>query len=158
MAQLEGSRIRPPDSDARDKVVDVIVREVIRTPRPHQKIKLSDKVTSSIGEVSSSSSTSTTSISEAGSDDLLETTEVSLVNGSLPQCQEIPPGLQGRLEVNLTVISMDAVISENPLVMLGGENSPEECRARDSVAIIVPYRYYEESRHILLPNLALNVY
>ena len=142
MAQLEGSRIRPPDFEARDKVVDVIVREVIRTPRPHQEIKLNDKVTSSISEVSSSSSTSTTSISEAGRDDVLEeTTEVSLVNGSLPQCQEIPPDLQGRLEVNLTVISMDAVINENPLVMLGGENSPEECRARDSVAIIVPYRY-----------------
>ena len=141
MAQLEGSRIRPPDSEARDEVVDVIVREVIRTPRPHQEIKLSDKVTSSISEISSSSSTSTTSASEARSDDVLETTEVSLVNGSLPQCQEIPPGLQGRLEVNLTVISMDAVINENPLVMLGGENSPEECRARDSVAIIVPYRY-----------------
>ena len=137
MAQLEGSRIRPPDSEVRDEVVNVIVREVIRTPRPHEEIRLSDKVTSST--ISSSSSTSTTSTSEAESE-VLETTEVSLANGSLPQCQEIPPGLEGRLEVNLTVISIDTVINENPLVMLGGENSPEECRARDSVAIIVPYR------------------
>ena len=137
MAQLEGSRIRPPDSEARDEVVNVIVRDVIRTPRPHEEIRLSDKVTSST--ISSSSSTSTTSTSEAESE-VLETTEVSSANGSLPQCQEIPPGLEGRLEVNLTVISIDSVINENPLVMLGGENSPEECRARDSVAIIVPYR------------------
>ena len=137
MAQLEGSRIRPPDPEARHKVVDVIVREVIRTPRPHEEIRLSDKVTTSV--ISSSSSTSTTNTSKDESE-VLETTEVSLANGSLPQCQDIPPGLEGRLEVNLTVISMDAVINENPLVMLGGENSPEECRARDSVAIIVPYR------------------
>ena len=143
MAQVEGSRLQPPDSEARDKVVDVIVREVIRTPRP-QEVRLSDNVTSSVSDItSSSSSTSSTSTSEGGSDDGLETiTEVTLAsNGSLPQCQEIPPGLQGRLEVNLTIITMDAVINENPLVMLGGENSPEECRARDSVAIIVPYRY-----------------
>ena len=140
MAQVEGSRLRPPDSEARDKVVDVIVREVIRTPRP-QEVRLSDNVTSSIGDISPSSA-STTSTSEGGSDDGVDTiTEVSMAsNGSLPQCQEIPPGLQGRLEVNLTIIAMDAVINENPLVMLGGENSPEECRARDSVAIIVPYR------------------
>ena len=136
MAQLEGSRIRPPDSEARDEVVNVIVREVIRTPRPHEELRLSDKVTSSTISSSSSSSTST---GEAESE-VLETTEVSSANGSLPQCQEIPPGLEGRLEVNLTVISIDTVINENPLVMLGGENSPEECRARDSVAIIVPYR------------------
>ena len=134
MAQLEGSRIRPPDSEARDEVVNVIVRGIIRTPRPHEELKLSDKVTSST--ISSSSSTST---SEAESE-VLETTEVSSANGSLPLCQEIPPGLEGRLEVNLTVIPIDTVINENPLVMLGGENSPEECRARDSVAIIVPYR------------------
>ena len=137
MAQLEGSRIRPPDPEARHKVVDVIVREVIRTPRPHEEIRLSDKVTTSV--INSSSSTSTTNTSKDESE-VLETTEVSLANGSLPKCQDIPPGLEGRLEVNLTVISMDAVINENPLVMLGGENSPEECRARDSVAIIVPYR------------------
>ena len=136
MAQLEGSRIHPPDSEARDEVVNVIVREVIRTPRPHEELRLSDKVTSSTISSSSSSSTST---GEAESE-VLETTEVSSANGSLPQCQEIPPGLEGRLEVNLTVISIDTVINENPLVMLGGENSPEECRARDSVAIIVPYR------------------
>ena len=136
MAQLEGSRIRPPDSEARDEVVNVIVREVIRTPRPHEELRLSDKVTSSTISSSSSSSTST---GEAESE-VLETTEVSSANGSLPQRQEIPPGLEGRLEVNLTVISIDTVINENPLVMLGGENSPEECRARDSVAIIVPYR------------------
>ena len=143
MAQVEGSRLRPPDSEARDKVVDVIVREVIRTPRP-QEVRLSDNVTSSVSDISSSSTTSSTSTSEGGSDDdgMGTITEVSLANnGSLPQCQEIPPGLQGRLEVNLTVITMDAVINENSLVMLGGENSPEECRARDSVAIIVPYRY-----------------
>ena len=137
MAQLEGSRIRPPDSEARDEVVNVIVRGIIRTPRPHEELKLSDKVTSST--ISSSSSTSTTSTSEAESE-VLETTEVSSANNSLPLCQEIPPGLEGRLEVNLTVIPIDTVINENPLVMLGGENSPEECRARDSVAIIVPYR------------------
>ena len=141
MAQVEGNRLRPPDSNARDEVVDVIVREVIRTPRP-QEVRLSDNVTSSVSDISSSSTTSSTSTSEGGSDDGVDTiTEVSMAsNGSLPQCQEIPPGLQGRLEVNLTVIAMDAVINENPLVMLGGENSPEECRARDSVAIIVPYR------------------
>ena len=140
MAQVEGSRFRPPDSEARDEVVDVIVREVIRTPRPPEEVRLSDNVTSSVSDITSSSTSSSTS--EGGSDDGVETiTEVSLANnGSLPQCQEIPPGLQGRLEVNLTVIAMDTVINENPLVMLGGENSPEECRARDSVAIIVPYR------------------
>ena len=141
MAQVEGSRLRPPDSEARDKVVDVIVREVIRTPRP-QEVRLSDNVTSSVSDITSSSTSSTSTSEGASDDDGMETiTEVTLAsNGSLPQCQEIPPGLQGRLEVNLTVIAMDAVINENPLVMLGGENSPEECRARDSVAIIVPYR------------------
>lgn len=142
IAQVEGTRLRPPDSKDRDEVVDVIVREVIRTPRPKQGAReLSDKMTSSISDISpSSSSSSTTTSSYEAEGVMLETTEVSLANGSLPQCQEIPPGLQGRLVVNLTVIPMDAVTNENPLVMLGGENSPEECRARDSVAIIVPYR------------------
>ena len=132
IAQVEGDgRLLPPDAEVRDEVMDVIVRKVMRTQRP-EKVRLSDNVTSSV-------TTSTSSTSEAELDTSTEISEAN--NASFPQCPGIPPGLEGRLEVNLTVVPMDTIINENPMVMLGGENSPEECRARDNVAIIVPYRF-----------------
>jgi len=61
-------------------------------------------------------------------------------NVTLEKCPEIPTQLQGKLLIKKEVLAMSSIISENPTVLPGGEDTPVSCSTRHNVAIIVPYR------------------
>jgi len=61
-------------------------------------------------------------------------------NFTLEACNEIPSNLQGKLQIVKEVMDFPRILSENPLVLVGGESSPANCQSRHNVAIIIPYR------------------
>lgn len=56
-------------------------------------------------------------------------------------CPEMPPNLEGPIEVN-TTFERITILEHRlaPLLLPGGAYKPKECNARDRVAIIIPYR------------------
>merc|ERR1712133_142201 len=58
----------------------------------------------------------------------------------LPACPEIPPGLCGRISLNLAVLPLDQVAAKLPRLGHGGEGKPTNCSSNHEVAVIVPYR------------------
>lgn len=69
-------------------------------------------------------------------------------------CPPIPPNLDGPYEVDSTYESLTSVEQKlAPKLQPGGQYSPRECRARDQVAIIVPYRDREQHLPVFLKNL-----
>ena len=74
------------------------------------------------------------------------------LNSSL--CPMIPPNLHGRFPVVVTdVPSMDDMSEMFPMLELGGRWSPQDCRAKHKVAIIVPYRDREPHLRAFLLNI-----
>lgn len=70
------------------------------------------------------------------------------------QCPKYPPGLIGRIEVDLANETISVVERRlEPFLLAGGNYEPTECKAKDRVAIIIPYRDREEQLPILLKNL-----
>eukprot|EP00092_Neocalanus_flemingeri_P000219 GFUD01000235.1.p1 GENE.GFUD01000235.1~~GFUD01000235.1.p1 ORF type:complete len:472 (-),score=104.34 GFUD01000235.1:169-1584(-) len=69
----------------------------------------------------------------------IKTLEV-MDNFTLEKCNEIPSQLRGKLQIVKEVQSFSSIMKENPSVLPGGEDSPEDCSTRHNVAIIVPYR------------------
>lgn len=67
----------------------------------------------------------------------------------LPRCPTIPPHLVGRLKVLLEVRDWKD-IEKDIVVMDGGEYIPQECEAKDSVAIVVPFRKRKNHLKIFL--------
>ncbi|KAF7706088.1 beta-1,4-galactosyltransferase 2 [Silurus meridionalis] len=62
----------------------------------------------------------------------------------IPPCPEVPPGLVGRLLIEFSsLMSMERVQRENPNVTEGGKYTPRDCRPRQKVAIIIPFRHRE---------------
>ncbi|XP_043941291.1 beta-1,4-galactosyltransferase 2 [Protopterus annectens] len=62
----------------------------------------------------------------------------------LPPCPDVPPGLVGRLLIEFsTPMTQERLRKENPDVKEGGRYSPPDCKARQKVAIIIPYRNRE---------------
>jgi len=55
-------------------------------------------------------------------------------------CKEAPQRALGRIKVDLQAVNLSQVLAENPKVKAGGKYKPENCTARNKVAIIVPYR------------------
>lgn len=69
-------------------------------------------------------------------------------------CPPIPPNLDGPYEVDSTYESLTSVEQKlAPKLQPGGQYSPRECRPRDHVAIIVPYRDREQHLPVFLKNL-----
>ncbi|NWQ83324.1 B4GT2 galactosyltransferase, partial [Columbina picui] len=62
----------------------------------------------------------------------------------LQPCQEMPPGLVGRLLIEFSSpMSMERVQRENPDVRQGGKYTPPDCLPRQKVAILIPFRHRE---------------
>lgn len=59
-------------------------------------------------------------------------------------CLETPPKLRGQIEVNLNQTNgpktFPEIASESPALKPGGHWSPAYCKARNRVAIVIPYR------------------
>lgn len=86
------------------------------------------------------------------SSNLVQQTEDNGKKGSI--CPPIPPNLDGPYEVDSTYESLTSVEQKlAPRLQPGGQYSPRECRARDQVAIIVPYRDREQHLPVFLKNL-----
>ncbi|XP_059583702.1 beta-1,4-galactosyltransferase 2 isoform X2 [Alligator mississippiensis] len=59
-------------------------------------------------------------------------------------CQDVPPGLVGRLLIEFSSpMSMERVQRENPEVRAGGRYVPPDCQPRQRVAVLVPFRHRE---------------
>ncbi|XP_066537806.1 beta-1,4-galactosyltransferase 2 [Hoplias malabaricus] len=60
----------------------------------------------------------------------------------IPPCPEVPPGLVGRLLIEFSSqMTMEKVQRENPNVTEGGKYTPLDCRPKQKVAIIIPFRH-----------------
>ncbi|XP_021922372.1 beta-1,4-N-acetylgalactosaminyltransferase bre-4-like isoform X3 [Zootermopsis nevadensis] len=68
-------------------------------------------------------------------------------------CPPIPPNLNGPIKVLKDSPSLEELEKMFPLLEPGGHYHPEECQARDRVAIIVPYRDRAEHLSTFLLNL-----
>ncbi|XP_037915802.1 beta-1,4-N-acetylgalactosaminyltransferase bre-4 isoform X2 [Hermetia illucens] len=69
-------------------------------------------------------------------------------------CPLVPPNLDGPIEVNTTSEQMEIIEQRYQNILLpGGWYRPKECRARDRVAIIVPFRDRYAHLPIFLKNL-----
>ena len=71
----------------------------------------------------------------------------------LPACPEIPPGLFGRISLNLAVLPLDQVAAKLPRLGQGGEGKPMNCSSNHEVAVIVPYRNRPDQLAVFLRNL-----
>ncbi|XP_064197811.1 beta-1,4-galactosyltransferase 2 [Anguilla rostrata] len=60
----------------------------------------------------------------------------------VPPCPEAPAGLVGRLHIEFSSpMTLERVQRENPSVTEGGRYTPPDCRAKQKVAIIIPFRH-----------------
>lgn len=70
------------------------------------------------------------------------------------KCPATPPDLVGPIEVDSSPEELDSVERRlSSKVQPGGRYKPTDCKARDRVAIIVPYRDRKQHLPILLKNL-----
>lgn len=104
--------------------------------------------------------TTTTSGSSSNIASMIETTtkptffQSIMTTLGLNVCPEMPPNLEGPIEVNTTLERMN--ILEHRLARLllpGGWYKPKECNARDRVAVIIPYRDRTQHLPIFLANI-----
>ncbi|KAL3853271.1 hypothetical protein ACJMK2_016826 [Sinanodonta woodiana] len=72
----------------------------------------------------------------------------------LNPCPKIPPGLVGKLTINVQNI-IKSVTNDDSLkrVVYGGRYSPEDCIPRERTAVIIPYRDREDHLNILTRHL-----
>ncbi|XP_005999968.1 beta-1,4-galactosyltransferase 2 [Latimeria chalumnae] len=62
----------------------------------------------------------------------------------LPPCPDVPSGLVGRLLIEFSSqMTLEKVQKENPDVKDGGKYLPPDCKAKQKVAIIIPFRHRE---------------
>lgn len=94
------------------------------------------------------------SIRQQHRNDSLNLVQQTENDGKGSVCPPIPPNLDGPYEVDSTYESLTSVEQKlAPRLQPGGQYSPRECRARDQVAIIVPYRDREQHLPVFLKNL-----
>ena len=72
---------------------------------------------------------------------------------ALPACPEIPPGLQGRISLNMGILPLSQVAAKLPRVGPGGEGKPMNCSSNHQVAVIVPYRERPTQLAVFLSNI-----
>lgn len=72
----------------------------------------------------------------------------------LNQCPKTPPDLVGPIEVDTQPEYIENVEKRfADKIMLGGRFKPSDCRARDRVAVVIPFRDRKQHLPILLKNL-----
>lgn len=72
----------------------------------------------------------------------------------LNQCPAVPPDLVGPIEVDTQPEYLENVEKKfADKITLGGRYKPSDCRARDRVAIVVPFRDRKQHLPVLLKNL-----
>lgn len=72
----------------------------------------------------------------------------------LNQCPVTPPNLVGPIQVDTSSQNLESVEKLlSTQVQSGGRYKPKECRARDRVGIVIPYRDRKQHLPILLKNL-----
>lgn len=72
----------------------------------------------------------------------------------LNQCPKMPPNLVGPIEVDTSTDELEIIEKVLSIkVQSGGRYKPTDCRARDRVAIVIPYRDRKQHLPILLKNL-----
>lgn len=74
-------------------------------------------------------------------------------NGLLPDCPNPPSNLVGPIPVWMDSPSMPLLEQIYPQLGDGGHGWPENCHARNRVAIVIPYRDREEHLRIFLHNI-----
>ncbi|TKR80034.1 hypothetical protein L596_014170 [Steinernema carpocapsae] len=72
---------------------------------------------------------------------------------TLELCPEVPPGLEGPIRPDLRHAKLEELEKMYPTLGMGGHWKPEICKARQRVAIIVPFRNRENHLPIFLQNL-----
>lgn len=75
------------------------------------------------------------------------------VQESVEMCPETSPLLLGPLVVNQTRVDLEQVRRRNPNVRRGGWFQPEQCRARQKVAFIIPFRDREPHLGVWLAHM-----
>lgn len=101
----------------------------------------------------SNASSPTSSIKQQHRNDSLNLVQQT-EDGKGSICPPIPPNLDGPYEVDSAYESLTSVEQKlAPKLQPGGQYNPRECRARDHVAIIVPYRDREQHLPVFLKNL-----
>ncbi|CAB3364059.1 Hypothetical predicted protein [Cloeon dipterum] len=74
--------------------------------------------------------------------------------GNLPKCPPVPPHLEGPITVHKEDVSTEVLERKlGQSLQPGGFGKPANCLAKESVAIIVPYRARETHLRVLLANL-----
>ncbi|XP_052244832.1 beta-1,4-N-acetylgalactosaminyltransferase bre-4-like isoform X1 [Dreissena polymorpha] len=68
-------------------------------------------------------------------------------------CPSIPPKLQGRISINMSVLSWASLEQTLTYLEIGGHFRPAGCVARTKVAIVVPYRNREVHLKIFLNTI-----
>uniref|UniRef100_A0A1I8BYK8 Beta-1,4-N-acetylgalactosaminyltransferase n=1 Tax=Meloidogyne hapla TaxID=6305 RepID=A0A1I8BYK8_MELHA len=72
---------------------------------------------------------------------------------NLPLCPEKPPNLKGKIDVDMRSIKIEEIEAEYKDLMPGGHWRPKECKSRQKVAIVVPYRNREPHLRTFLHNM-----
>jgi len=75
------------------------------------------------------------------------------VSEEVEMCPERSPLLLGALVVNQTKVDLEEVKQRNPNVELGGRFRPQNCKARQKVAFIIPFRDREPHLGVWLSHL-----
>uniref|UniRef100_A0A1I8BX13 Glyco_transf_7N domain-containing protein n=1 Tax=Meloidogyne hapla TaxID=6305 RepID=A0A1I8BX13_MELHA len=72
---------------------------------------------------------------------------------NLTLCPERPPNLKGKIDVDMRSLKIEEIEAEYKDLMPGGHWRPKECKSRQKVAIVVPYRNREPHLRTFLNNI-----
>uniref|UniRef100_A0A915M560 Galactosyltransferase N-terminal domain-containing protein n=1 Tax=Meloidogyne javanica TaxID=6303 RepID=A0A915M560_MELJA len=61
---------------------------------------------------------------------------------NLTLCPENPPNQKGKIDVDMRSLKLEEIEEEYKYLWPGGHWRPKECKSRQKVAIVVPYRVY----------------
>nr|CAD2163584.1 unnamed protein product [Meloidogyne enterolobii] len=72
---------------------------------------------------------------------------------NLTLCPEKPPNLKGKIDVDMRSLKLEEIEEEYKDLWPGGHWRPKECKSRQKVAIVVPYRNREPHLRTFLHNI-----
>lgn len=148
-AAVDPTNSIPKHNETKPEVVPAAMVTASRAHNETTKNSTSLSGTENLVEDSSGSSNISIKQHQNDSSNLVQTEDGK---GSI--CPPIPPSLDGPYEVDSTYEPLTSVEQKlAPKLQPGGQYSPRECRARDRVAIIVPYRDREQHLPVFLKNL-----